>query len=568
MTLSWSGPTTRSAARILSPCRPRRCRCAAPSAAGRGVRRPVYYHPEAAALVAELVPGLRGERVLSGQDVPPSNRWHPQVTVAFSSPDQSTALLVDRLGDHLRSRPFTIDTRRWSSSPDRIARGSGAGRPRAAPNREQAAEDTEQLLRPRRRRAARPPRPTRRHARRRASMPAPDARWRSSASSPSACSTRTTRAAGHETTLDVIELGEQLGFDSAWVRHRHLQYGISSPIAVLAAATQRTRGSSSAPPSSRSAGRTRCGWPRTSPPSTSSPAAGSTPASASARRCTGTTSRPRSTPTPPTPRTSATSGSCGCCGSSAASRPAPSAAPRASRSCPTGSSRTHPACSDRLWYGGGSMRSAQWAGEHGMNFLTSNVVKAEDSSRLRRDPGRATSAPFRAAAPDGSARVSQGLVVIPTDSATAEQRAKYAAYVEARTPATASRRAPAAALRPRPARHLRADRRGPVRARRLPRGARGRLRAAVQLRARATTCRSSPTWRPPRPRARLEARSLMSSPRSTRICGYPWGTGSNLIEPGSFGEGVSVGRAPSTPRCRTARADRGTGSSRDSAVHA
>ena len=45
---------------------------------------------------------------------------------------------------------------------------------------------------------------------------------------------------GHESTLDVIALGERLGFDSAWVRHRHLQYGISSPVAVLAAATQRT----------------------------------------------------------------------------------------------------------------------------------------------------------------------------------------------------------------------------------------------------------------------------------------------------------------------------------------
>jgi alkanesulfonate monooxygenase SsuD/methylene tetrahydromethanopterin reductase-like flavin-dependent oxidoreductase (luciferase family) len=29
-------------------------------------------------------------------------------------------------------------------------------------------------------------------------------------------------ATGHETTLRTIELGEQLGFDSAWVRHRHL----------------------------------------------------------------------------------------------------------------------------------------------------------------------------------------------------------------------------------------------------------------------------------------------------------------------------------------------------------
>src|SRR3954465_14357443 len=45
---------------------------------------------------------------------------------------------------------------------------------------------------------------------------------------------------GHESTLQVIELGERLGFDSAWLRHRHLQYGISSPVAVLAAATQRT----------------------------------------------------------------------------------------------------------------------------------------------------------------------------------------------------------------------------------------------------------------------------------------------------------------------------------------
>src|SRR5437764_12286560 len=47
-------------------------------------------------------------------------------------------------------------------------------------------------------------------------------------------------SAGHETTLRMIALGEQLGFDSAWVRHRHLQHGISSPVAVLAAATQRT----------------------------------------------------------------------------------------------------------------------------------------------------------------------------------------------------------------------------------------------------------------------------------------------------------------------------------------
>ena len=43
---------------------------------------------------------------------------------------------------------------------------------------------------------------------------------------------------GHESLLRVIELGEELGFDSAWLRHRHLQFGVSSPIAIMAAATQ------------------------------------------------------------------------------------------------------------------------------------------------------------------------------------------------------------------------------------------------------------------------------------------------------------------------------------------
>ena len=53
---------------------------------------------------------------------------------------------------------------------------------------------------------------------------------------------------GHESTLEIIELGEQLGFDSAWVRHRHLQYGISSPVAVLARPRSGPPGSSWAPP--------------------------------------------------------------------------------------------------------------------------------------------------------------------------------------------------------------------------------------------------------------------------------------------------------------------------------
>jgi alkanesulfonate monooxygenase SsuD/methylene tetrahydromethanopterin reductase-like flavin-dependent oxidoreductase (luciferase family) len=97
----------------------------------------------------------------------------------------------------------------------------------------------------------------------------------------------------------------------------------------------------------------------------------------------------------------------------------------------------------RMWYGGASTASARWAGEHRMNFLTSSVVRAEgsaDFAAIQQSHIRA----FRTAHPDGpGARVSQGLVVIPTDSATAAQRAKYAAYVEARTPRTASPQGPA-----------------------------------------------------------------------------------------------------------------------------
>jgi alkanesulfonate monooxygenase SsuD/methylene tetrahydromethanopterin reductase-like flavin-dependent oxidoreductase (luciferase family) len=97
----------------------------------------------------------------------------------------------------------------------------------------------------------------------------------------------------------------------------------------------------------------------------------------------------------------------------------------------------------RMWYGGASLRSAQWAGEHGMNFLTSSVVKAEESedfaaiqlSHIRT---------FRSHHPDRDrARVSQGLVVIPTDTASPQQRVKYEEYARKRTPRTAEPQGPA-----------------------------------------------------------------------------------------------------------------------------
>ncbi len=96
-----------------------------------------------------------------------------------------------------------------------------------------------------------------------------------------------------------------------------------------------------------------------------------------------------------------------------------------------------PGLRQRLWYGGASLRSAQWAGEHRMNFLTSSVVKAEgDTATPPTSPRSRPSRSRRSEALHPEGRVSQGLVVVPTDSATPEQRQRYEQYAEQRLPRT------------------------------------------------------------------------------------------------------------------------------------
>jgi alkanesulfonate monooxygenase SsuD/methylene tetrahydromethanopterin reductase-like flavin-dependent oxidoreductase (luciferase family) len=81
-----------------------------------------------------------------------------------------------------------------------------------------------------------------------------------------------------------------------------------------------------------------------------------------------------------------------------------------------------------------------------MNFLTSSVVRAEESEDFA-EIQLSHIRTFRANHPDGDkARVCQGLVVIPTDSATQAQRAKYGQYAEQRTPRTATPQGPARML--------------------------------------------------------------------------------------------------------------------------
>ena len=248
---------------------------------------------------------------------------------------------------------------------------------------------------------------------------------------------------GHESTLEIIQLGERLGFDSAWVRHRHLQYGISSPVAILAAATQRT-------------GRIELGTAVT-------PLGWENPLRlaedfATVDILSGGRLNPGISVGPPMRwdevknalypdtadiedfsyervlrllrwiRGEPATGFSGVEGIEVFSdRVQPHS----------------PGLASRLWYGGASLRSAQWAGENTMNLLASSVVKAEESENFA-EVQLSHIRTFRAHHPDGDrARVSQGLVVIPTDSASAEQREKYVRYAESRTPRTASPQGPA-----------------------------------------------------------------------------------------------------------------------------
>lgn len=96
-----------------------------------------------------------------------------------------------------------------------------------------------------------------------------------------------------------------------------------------------------------------------------------------------------------------------------------------------------PGLSERLWYGGGSLRSAIWAGEADLNWLVSNISSAENGITDFATAQRAQIDAFRAASHrDEEARVTVARVIVPTDGATPEQRAKYRAYAEARTPRT------------------------------------------------------------------------------------------------------------------------------------
>ncbi|MEP9381876.1 LLM class flavin-dependent oxidoreductase [Nocardioides sp. KR10-350] len=244
-------------------------------------------------------------------------------------------------------------------------------------------------------------------------------------------------ASGHEETLRIIELGEQLGFDSAWLRHRHLQYGISSPIAVMAAASQRTSrielGTAVTPLGLENPFRLAedlatvdvLSHGRINPGVSVGP-----PMNFDAFKehlYPDTWDKEDFTYTRVERLLHNLAGE-------------PVSTFEGTRGIESFSRRIEPhspGLVDRVWYGGGSERSVTWAAQRGLNLLTSSVIDAAEDTLDFGVIQRRQIDLFRSLHPDGeAARVSQGLVVIPTDSATTEQVQKYEAYAVARLPRT------------------------------------------------------------------------------------------------------------------------------------
>lgn len=241
-------------------------------------------------------------------------------------------------------------------------------------------------------------------------------------------------AAGLEDTLRLFEFGERLGFDGAWIRQRHLEHGVGSAAVFLAAAGQRTRriqlGTAVIPIGYESpfrlaedlamadvlsGGRLQPGFSAGTPPHAE--LIGDLVFDGDWRgydlsygrierlidnlrgdylgdpdtviHSPGNTQRPRLQP-------------------------------------------HDPGLVDRLWYGGGSTRSMRWAGTHGLNLLTGNIVFGEHSDDFITAQQGLIAEYRRRVDPARPARVAVGRVIVPFDSADRATRERYRRYAAGR----------------------------------------------------------------------------------------------------------------------------------------
>ncbi|MFM0054127.1 LLM class flavin-dependent oxidoreductase [Paraburkholderia phytofirmans] len=240
--------------------------------------------------------------------------------------------------------------------------------------------------------------------------------------------------AGFERTLELFRVGEALGYDSAWVRQRHLERAVSSAATFLAAASQRTTriglgaaviqmgyenpfrlAEDLATVDVLSRGRLNIGL------SAGAPAHGillgerlfdANPELIDFSHARLERLR----------RNLAEEwlGDEDTFVESAAGRVRPRVTPYA------------PGLTERLWYGGGSRRSIEWAGRNGFNLLIGNITTGEGTDDYREaqlgqlDLHRSH---WSAARPP---RIALGRVIVPTDGADAQTRQRYREFAEGR----------------------------------------------------------------------------------------------------------------------------------------
>ncbi len=237
---------------------------------------------------------------------------------------------------------------------------------------------------------------------------------------------------GLENTLKLFEHGEALGFDSAWIRHRHLERGVSSAPVFLAAATQRTSkielGSAViqlgyenpfrlaedlATVDVLSGGRLNVGVSAGPPPHAALLGElfsdGGAP-DYSHRRAERLLQALRSEPL----------GDESTRLSSAIGEYRPRIQPVA------------PGLTNRLWYGGGSLRSAEWAARTGFNYLIGNVTTAEQTDDFLEAQLSQLQLFRKHWATARRPRVGLGRVIVPFDSADRVTRERYRAYAAGR----------------------------------------------------------------------------------------------------------------------------------------
>lgn len=239
---------------------------------------------------------------------------------------------------------------------------------------------------------------------------------------------------GLENTLKLFEFGEQLGFDSAWIRHRHLERGVSSAPVFLAAATQRTTdielGSAViqlgyenpfrlaedlATVDVLSGGRLNVGVSAGPPPHAQllgplfrdGDGAGVDYSYGRAERLAESLR-------------SNLLGDDDFTLSSALGAYRPRIQPVAA------------GLTQRLWYGGGSLRSADWAARNGFNLLIGNVTTAENTDRFLQAQLAQLQLYRKSWSIARRPRIGLGRVIVPFDSADRRTRERYRAYAAGR----------------------------------------------------------------------------------------------------------------------------------------